>query len=287
MPFGITHEHQRHLARHHAARVPTRSGWHSRGRSWRHRHVGVLLSRSSRQGDLGSGSGSPAADGHEQRPGRREVWDRPLSRRSDAARALDGRAAVQPDLVRERCDRSERRQPDVSAAVSELQPGPGTRGGSDHGGNRQLESGPGVDGALAVHGQQGGHARQAAGEPPVRCGPHGGQPGRRRQLAVPLHDRIHVPALTSTVQAVTPRRSSIACTSPRHECRVWQAIMDHLRDLPVNGTDIMRYSALAFVVLMVVARGASAQSPESAPAPAPGTCRGGAVTSADIAVHVP
>lgn len=56
-----------------------------------------------------------------------------------------------------------------------------------------------------------------------------------------------------------------------HEIKEWQAIMDHLRDLPVNGTDIMRYSALAFVVLMVVARGASAQSPESAPAPAPGT----------------
>jgi len=70
---------------------------------------------------------------------------------------------------------------------------------------------------------------------------HGGQPGRRRQLAVRFATTFMFRADIDGA-GVTPRRSSIACTSPSMKCRVrlrdaeWQAIMDHCRDLPVNGT---------------------------------------------------
>ena len=104
--------------------------------------------------------------------------------------------AVQPDLVDERRQGPQGRQPDVPAAVCQLQPGKRARGGRQHGSVGQLERRRDVDRAAALQRQQGHAARQAAGELHGGRRPDGGQPRRRRQLAVPPGGDIPVPALT-------------------------------------------------------------------------------------------
>ena len=157
-------EHERHPPRHHAPDIPARIGRGPDQRSGRHRHHRLLLARHRRPPHLGRGPGLPAAHRDGRRARLREARRRPFRCRAGAAGKVDDRHPRQPRLVGERHPGPQGRQLNVRGAVRHLQPRKRARGKREHGGQRQLGSGPGLDRSTALPPEEGRDARQAAGQ---------------------------------------------------------------------------------------------------------------------------